>query len=128
MYHLLLIGLGGALGALLRHGLSGLVHQWAGTSFPWGTLTVNLTGCLAIGVLWTLAEEGYVGPSASAFIFVGVLGAFTTFSSYGLETIQLLREGDLWPAIWNLTLSNGIGIPLALVGLTLGRYLLSLMR
>lgn len=89
MRHLLLIGLGGAL---LRYGLSGLVHQWSVTGFPWGTLAVNFTGCLVIGLLWTLAEEGYMGPSVSAFIFIGVLGAFSPAREpLGFEMDVLIR-------------------------------------
>ncbi len=128
MRQILLIGLGGALGALLRYGLSGLVHEWSGSGFPWGTLAVNLTGCFAIGLLWAAADEGFIGPSLSTFIFIGVLGAFTTFSTYGLETVHLARDGGFGSALWNIALSSGLGIPLAIGGIVLGRYLLSLMR
>jgi CrcB protein len=128
MRHLLLIGLGGALGALLRYGLAGLVHQWSGSGFPWGTLVVNLTGCFVIGLLWAMADEGLLDPRLQTFVFIGLLGAFTTFSTYGLETVHLLRDGAFGPAVWNIALSNGLGIPLVLTGLFLGRYLLTLLR
>jgi CrcB protein len=128
MRQLLLIGLGGALGALLRYGLTGLVHPGTGSSFPWGTLGANLTGCFVIGLLWVTAEEGLLPPWFHTFMFIGLLGAFTTFSTYGLETVHLLRGGEIGPAITNIALSSGLGVPLAIGGIVLGRYVLTLAR
>ncbi len=86
---LLILGAGGFIGAVLRYGLSGLVHKIrASQSLPYGTLTVNVLGCLLIGVLAGMAESRNVlGPDVRLFLFLGLLGGFTTFSTFGFETM-----------------------------------------
>ncbi|KAA0239819.1 fluoride efflux transporter CrcB, partial [bacterium] len=86
--------LGGAIiGAPLRYFLQGRVQELSGTTFPWGTLAVNVTGCLAIGLLATLAEDrDLLGREGRLFLLVGFLGSYTTFSAYGWETHSLLRD------------------------------------
>ena len=91
---LLLIGAGGFLGAVGRYLLGGAVQRLGGaTAFPWGTLAVNVLGCLAIGALYGIAEARDVGSGARLFLATGVLGGFTTFSTFGLETVALARDG-----------------------------------
>ena len=92
MSKILLVGFGGFVGAVLRYGISGWVQRWTGSvNFPYGTLAVNLLGCLVIGLLAGLAEDrGLFTPEARLFLFIGVLGAFTTFSTFGIETLNLL--------------------------------------
>ena len=99
MDKLLLVGLGGALGSMLRYSVGGLVGRFrAGWTFPLETLLINVSGCLVIGLLSGLGESrGVFSASARAFLFIGVLGGFTTFSTFGYETFQLLRDGQ-WPA------------------------------
>ena len=95
------VGSGGFLGALARYGLSGLVHrQMPGTTFPFGTLTVNILGCLVIGILAGLAESRQLfGPEFRMFALIGILGGFTTFSTFGYETIAMIRDKEyLWAA------------------------------
>lgn len=95
---ILLVGAGGFLGSVLRYGLSGLVHRWVPfAAFPYGTLTVNLLGCLVIGLLAGLADSGRwgLGPELRLFLFIGLLGGFTTFSTFGYETFELVRDGEL---------------------------------
>ena len=95
MKHLIFIALGGAGGALARHWLSGLVHASAKTHFPWGTLSVNLLGSFLIGIMYILiVERGLVHPDWRSVAIVGFLGAFTTFSTFSLETIALLEAGQ----------------------------------
>lgn len=89
---------------------------------------VNLVGSFLIGLLWALSERVIMPPHLRTFLFIGVLGAFTTFSTYSLETAHLLREGEFGLALWNLMLSNGLGIILVLVGFTASRYLVYLFR
>ncbi len=103
---LLMIGCGGFVGALLRYGVSGLVQNWSrSTGFPYGTFAVNVIGCLIIGFLGQLvASRGMFGEQARAFIFIGMLGAFTTFSTFGNETLNLAADGDYWPAAANVVL------------------------
>ena len=96
---ILLIGLGGFLGAIARYGASGLVQKLAGAAFPLGTLFVNVAGCLAIGACMCMVEEReLLTPAARLFFLVGFLGSFTTFSTFGYETLEMLRTGQWLPA------------------------------
>ncbi len=96
MGKLLLAGIGGFFGSALRYSVSGFVQGWSrDTDFPYGTLAVNVIGCLAIGLLSQLAESrGYFTAETRTLVFVGVLGGFTTFSAFSNETINLWREGE----------------------------------
>jgi CrcB protein len=98
MQSLLLVGVGGFLGAVARYKLGGAVlHLAVQQLFPWGTFAVNLLGCAAMGLLAGLAERhGFFTQPWRLFIFTGVLGGFTTFSAFGLETVTLLQRGA-WP-------------------------------
>ena len=107
-----LIGLGGALGSILRYGIGGLVGRLkAGWTFPLETLLVNVAGCLVLGLLAGLSESrGVLSGTTRAFLFIGLLGGFTTFSTFGYETFQLVRDGQ-WPtACWSALLQVGLGI------------------
>lgn len=123
MTKLLLIAVGGAGGALLRYVLSGLAYRLLGETFPWGTLVVNTIGCFLIGLLWGLTERAPLPPQANLFIFTGTLGAFTTFSTYGLETVNLLRDGEVVLGLTNILASNVIGFAGVFLGLVLARSL-----
>lgn len=91
----LVVGAGGFVGATLRYTLGGLVSRAASPEFPWATLVVNVSGCFVIGLLAVLTEErGPVNPSTRLFLMVGVLGGYTTFSTFGYETLSLMREGS----------------------------------
>jgi CrcB protein len=95
-----LVAAGSAVGGMARYGLSGLAGRWFGETFPWGTMLVNVSGSLIIGLIATLvAPDGrlLVGPEARVFLMIGLLGGFTTFSSFSLETLNLARDGEwLW--------------------------------
>jgi CrcB protein len=121
MNKIFLIGMGGFMGSVLRYWLSGWVQQAFNTSlYPFGTLTVNLLGCLAIGFLSGLAEQrGVFTPEARAFTFIGVLGGFTTFSTFGNETFGLLQDGQTLPALVNLVLHLIFGLGAVWLGRTL---------
>ncbi|HLF03276.1 MAG TPA: fluoride efflux transporter CrcB [Anaerolineales bacterium] len=112
MGKILLIGAGGFIGALLRYYVSGWAHQLAkDVGFPWGTLVVNLTGCLVIGVLSYLADvRGAFTPDTRAFVFIGIMGAYTTFSTFGNETMALLRDGETAPALANVGAHMALGL------------------
>lgn len=122
---LLFTGLGGFLGAVSRHGLSGLAQRLAGSPyFPVGTLVVNVLGCLVIGALAGMAESrGAFTPERQAFLLTGLLGGFTTFSAFGYESVQLLRSGHTALAGLNVLLQLAVGIGAVCGGLLLGRYL-----
>jgi fluoride exporter len=104
MGKILLAGIGGFAGSALRFVVAGLVQNSSGSiRFPFGTLFVNLAGCLLIGFLSQLAEtRGFFGAEARTLIFVGVLGGFTTFSAFGNETINLWRDGESMLAAANI--------------------------
>ena len=117
----LIIGSGGFLGALARYGLSGLVHrQVPFTTFPYGTLAVNLLGCLAIGVITGLVESRQLfGPEFRRFALIGILGAFTTFSTFGYETFAMLRDDEYIRAAVNVGMHVILGLVLVWLGYAL---------
>src|SRR6478736_6122134 len=104
MGKIFLAGIGGFAGSALRYAVSGFVQNFSGSiRFPFGTLAVNLTGCLVIGFLSQLAEtRGVFSADARTLIFIGVLGGFTTFSAFGNETINLWRDGENGLALINI--------------------------
>ena len=124
MQKILLLGLAGGLGALSRYFLAGLVHRVLPSGFPWGTVAVNITGCLAAGFLWAFFETRYpVSGQTRAVIMVGFMGAFTTFSTFILETGELFRSSQWLPALFNLAFQNGVGLCALVAGAALCRLL-----
>jgi CrcB protein len=123
MLNYLLAGCGGFLGSMARYALGGWVHQWTGIRhFPLGTLVVNLTGCLLIGLLGGLADtRGLLSSQARVFLLIGVLGGFTTFSSFGYETMNLLRDSQFGLALLNAGVQVMVGLAAVWAGLTLAR-------
>ena len=121
MDRILFVGIGGFVGAVLRYWLSGYAQQVSNSSlFPLGTLIVNFIGCLVIGFLSQIAEEyGAFSADSRALVFVGLLGGFTTFSTFSNETMSLLRDGQNYLAFGNIAghLILGLG------GVWLGRTL-----
>lgn len=116
--------LAGGLGSLLRYGMAGWVQERAGSGFPWGTLGVNALGCLAIGLLATLAEErSAMSPELRMALLVGFLGGFTTFSTFGLETWRLLAGAEVAAAAANVALSVSLGLAAVVAGVQLARWL-----
>jgi fluoride exporter len=121
---LLLIGLAGAVGTLARYGLGGFVQSHSGRIFPWGTVVVNLLGCLLFGVVWSSLEERWPGSGQlRSIILIGFMGGFTTFSTFMFETEELLRDAEWLPALGYFTLHNVGGLIALVVGLALGRWL-----
>ena len=124
MLRILLVGLAGLLGTLCRYWLSGAVVRRYGEAFPLGTLAVNLLGCFAAGLLFHFMQERQTfSETARAAALVGLLGGFTTFSAYGLQTFALLREGRLGLAALNVVASNLLGLLLVFAGYASGRLL-----
>jgi CrcB protein len=121
MQNLLLIGIGGFMGAILRYGVSGIIQNWSkSVQFPYGTLMVNLLGCLLIGALSQVAEaRGVISSEARSFIFIGLLGAFTTFSAFGNDTVSLFREGENLLSFINIGLHLALGLSAVWLGQTL---------
>jgi len=124
MMKTILIGLAGLIGTLLRYWLSGLVARQYGETFPWGTMAVNLSGCFVAGVIFYAFEERFlVNPTLRTVLMIGLLGGFTTFSSYGLQTFTLLRDGELGLATLNIGVSNLLGFIMVWFGYVLARAL-----
>ncbi|MCX7623650.1 MAG: fluoride efflux transporter CrcB [Thermomicrobium sp.] len=122
---LVLVALGGALGATLRYLVTSWVQQRV-DFFPWGTLVVNLVGSFLIGMVLELTLRGYLSSQARLFLAVGILGGFTTFSSFSWETLALLEDGDVLPALVYGVGSLVAGISLAWLGSVTVRWLWSL--
>jgi len=121
-HKLALLALAGALGTLARYGAAGLVQRIHGTSFPWGTLVVNLTGCFLAGLLWTLFESRWpLSGETRTIILVGFMGAFTTFSAFILESGELLRSAEWMHAAANLAMQNVLGFVALFAGIALAR-------
>lgn len=119
---ILLLCLAGASGTLCRYALAGFVHRFVGTTFPWGTLAVNVTGCFAAGLMWSFFEHRWVISGESrVIIMIGFLGAFTTFSTFILESGELIRTTQYVTAAVNLIFQNGLGLLALMAGITLGR-------
>ena len=125
MAKILLVLAGGGIGSLLRYGVSGVFAK-AGADFPLGTLLVNLTGSFLIGLFWGISEKAVFHPNWKIFLFTGILGGFTTFSAYGLETFNLLRENNLMPAMANILFNNILGITLVGLGFLVSRYFVNI--
>jgi CrcB protein len=106
------IAVGGAAGTLLRWGLGGWIQHVSGGTFPWGTLLINVAGCAAIGALAAFTDRGgFMLPPWRMALQIGVLGGFTTYSTFGLETFRLVSAGDMGraAAYFGLTSAGGFG-------------------
>ena len=124
MNQMLAIAGGGALGALLRYWVSNGVYALSGRDFPYGTLVVNVLGSLMMGFLFVwLLERLPGGVGWRAFLLIGVLGAFTTFSTFSLETLNLIEAGQWGRAFLNMLLSVVLCVGAAAVGMLLARQL-----
>ena len=122
MKQVLAIAAGGALGAVLRWYVAGFVQRLSGSAFPWGTLTVNILGRLVLGFLFVwLLERSSVGELMRLALTVGFLGAFTTFSTFSVETARLLQEGALTMALGNILAQVLICVGLAWLGMQAAR-------
>jgi CrcB protein len=132
MGRILLLALGGALGTLARYGLNGLIseHQtrwftWPAT-FPVGTMVVNITGCFAIGILAAISGpaqgRAWLTSAQRDFLMIGFCGGYTTFSSYGIQTLNLARDGEWLAVAGNVIGSNVLGLLAVYAGWVCGRF------
>ncbi len=119
--------IGGGIGSGLRYLMTDWTHKQAAGVFPWGTLWVNLLGSFIIGILWELSERISIAPDLRVFVLVGILGGFTTFSSYALETIHLFRAGETGYALVNIITANLLGLVLVVAGVVISKQILSLL-
>ncbi len=124
-YQIMIVGAGGFIGSALRFVVSGWAQRLAAASvFPYGTLAVNVLGCLLIGILGGLAEYRQVlEPGHRLFLMIGVLGGFTTFSTFAYESISLLQDAELLKAMANTGLQVILGFAAAFAGFVGVKYL-----
>ncbi|TAN62863.1 fluoride efflux transporter CrcB [bacterium] len=125
---IILIGIGGAIGAVARYIVCGLDYKFSNGIFPLGTLVVNLSGSLIIGFLWGLFEQVVISSHLRMFIFMGILGGYTTFSTFALENFNLFRDGEKNIAFFNIILSNLGGIIFVFIGYALSRIFINFMK
>jgi CrcB protein len=119
---IVLVGLAGLLGTLARYALSGFIARRFGETFPTGTLIVNVVGCFLAGFLFYLFQERFlVDEVVRTVVMIGFLGGFTTFSSFALQTMTLLRDGEVFLATVNIALSNVLGLLTVWVGYSFAR-------
>ena len=125
MRDIIFIAIAGALGSLARYGASGLAYRVFGERFPYGTLVVNVAGCLLLGLLMQFGLASDLIPRAVRFaVAVGFLGALTTFSTFGFETIRLLEDGAVWFALLNIAANLLLGLVAVWLGMTTARLLM----
>lgn len=121
---LVLLAIAGAIGTLARYWVGGLVHRLCGESFPWGTLVINVSGCLLFGFVWRLGEERMLISGQTRFVLLtGFMGAYTTFSTFAFETAQMMSDAEWFRALGNVALQNIIGVAAVFLGFAIGRYL-----
>ena len=128
MLRFFVIALGGAIGTLLRYIAGGLDYRFSGGIFPISTLVVNVTGSLAIGFLWGIVDRFTVSPNVRLFVFIGILGGYTTFSTFSLETFNLMRDGEYRIALMNVILSVILSIGAVFLGYFVSKTLLNLYK
>ncbi len=128
MIKVLLLIAGGAIGSALRYGVSTWVQKAMLYSFPFGILSVNVIGSFLIGFCWSLAEAFSFSPNTRAFLFTGLFGGFTTFSSFTLDTLTFMRTGEYKLALINIFASNILGLLAVFLGLLLGKNTLTLIK
>ncbi|MFC1560079.1 fluoride efflux transporter CrcB [Candidatus Margulisiibacteriota bacterium] len=128
MINVLSIALGGAIGAVLRYFMSNLEYLLTHDVFPFSTLAVNLIGSLLVGFCWGLFDKMYIPSTARLFLFVGLFGGFTTFSSFAIENMHLLRDGKVNIALLNIFATNFFGIAAVFVGFYAAQYMYGVLN
>ncbi|HEY6191303.1 MAG TPA: fluoride efflux transporter CrcB [Bacteroidota bacterium] len=120
--NIVLVFAGGGVGAASRYWMDGAVQRWSGSGLPYGTFAVNALGCLLIGLLMTSLEERFMGnPSLRIFLTVGILGGFTTFSTFSYETVELMRSAEYFYAAVNVSATLVTCLAATYAGTVLGR-------
>jgi len=128
MIKLFFIAIGGGIGALGRYAVSRYVYRLTGTLFPWGTMAVNVMGCFLIGFFFDVFDRSVLSSETKSLITIGFLGAFTTFSTYSLETLNLFKDGEIRLGAVNIVLSNILGIAAVVLGIIASRVLVKLLK
>lgn len=128
MLRFFIIALGGAIGTLARYIMGGLDYRFSNGVFPISTLVVNVTGSLVIGFLWGVVDRFTISPNTRMFIFIGVLGGYTTFSTFSLETFNLMRDGEYRIAVINVVFSVALSIVAVFAGYLASKALINIFK
>jgi CrcB protein len=128
MNKILLLLAGGAIGTLSRYFISTLTLKFYEGIFPLGTLVVNLIGSFVIGLLWGFFEQNGDSTNLRAFVFVGILGGFTTLSSFSLETMNLFRDNEIKMGILNILANNILALLLVFLGFILAKGIITIIK
>jgi CrcB protein len=120
---LLVVGVGSFIGGISRYLVSLFVQNKFLSTFPYGTLVVNIAGCFLIGIVYALSEKGNVNAEWRLFLITGFLGGFTTFSSFSNETVSMLRDAQYWQALSYIGISIIVGLAATFGGISLIKYL-----
>lgn len=128
MIKVLLLLAGGAIGTVLRFGVSTWVQRSMLYSFPFGILSVNVIGSFLIGFCWSIAEYTNTSANVRIFLFTGLFGGFTTFSSFALDTMSLMKTGEYKLAFLNILASNILGLIAVFLGLLLGKNIMTILK
>ncbi|HEX2961371.1 MAG TPA: fluoride efflux transporter CrcB [Ignavibacteriales bacterium] len=124
MKYALIVFLGGGIGAVTRYWLSGYIYRLTGANFPYGTLVVNVLGCLLIGFLMTFFEERFIiTPALRLLLTIGFLGGLTTYSTFSYETIALLEEGNILYGLGNVLVTTVACLTSTFAGAAIGKLL-----
>ena len=116
---ILAVGIGSCIGGICRYLLSMFIQNKFLSAFPYGTLSVNIIGCLLIGIMFGISERSLPGVEWQIFLVTGCLGGFTTFSSFSNETVALIRAGQYWPAFTYVGVSVVVGLLATFMGISL---------
>jgi CrcB protein len=119
----LLVGLGSFIGGMCRYLVTLVIQNKFLSTFPYGTLAVNIIGCFLIGIIYGFSERGNMNAELRMFLATGIMGGFTTFSSFSNDTVSMLRDAQYWPAFTYIALSVFIGLAATFVGISLIKYL-----
>ena len=128
MVRLMWVALGGAIGTVCRYIVSSLDYKFSNGIFPVSTILINLIGSLVIGFLWGFFERSTISPNIRMFVFIGLLGGFTTFSTFCLENFNLIRDSELKIAIWNIVITNVLGLVFVFFGFAFSRFIMNLSK
>lgn len=128
MLRFFIVALGGAIGTLARYVIGGLDYRFSNGVFPISTLVVNVTGSLAIGFLWGIFDRFAISSNTRLFIFMGLLGGYTTFSTFSLETFNLMKDGEYRIALANATLSVILSLGAVFAGYITSKTLINLFK
>ncbi len=124
MFKIFLVFIGGGIGSVSRYSLSGLVYKIEGSGFPYGTFAVNIIGSFLIGLFLTMSQDRFlISPQFRVFVAIGIIGGFTTFSTFSFETVELLKDGSFTLGLLNIAVTVLLGLTATWAGTLFGKII-----